>query len=86
MTPYEKLYEAVEAVYLGSSQAFRMVREALGVKPRNCDIGTPEEQTARFKEWCGKRDCSECPFKECEHVSDCQAGWEKIPVEEEEKE
>ena len=45
-TPYDE-YEEM-------SIALDAARAALDEPPRNCDVGTPEEQHRRFKKWCGK--------------------------------
>ena len=40
--------------------------EALKSPPRNCDVGTPEEQIARFKKFCYSRgiSCKGCPIRD----------------------
>ncbi len=37
---------------LDEDAVFEIVTKALNEKPRNCDVGTAEEQTARFNEFC----------------------------------
>ena len=34
------------------NQIERWVEAALSAPPRNCDVGTPEEQSKRHREWC----------------------------------
>ena len=40
-------------------------RAALAAPPRNCDVGTPKEQSARFDDHCRKHmGCLTCPLRE----------------------
>ena len=48
-TPYDE-YEEM-------SIALDAARAALDEPPRNCDVGTPEEQHRRFKKWCRQARC-----------------------------
>lgn len=53
---------------------------ALSEPPRNCDIGTPEEQVDRHREWCRRdNDSSDC----CNDCRDCFARWAQMPYTEE---
>lgn len=51
-------------------------RAALSALPRNCDVGTPEEQVERHDEWCDRDKCipKDCTF--------CFAKWLQMPYEE----
>lgn len=62
-----------------------ITKSALLIPPRNCDIGTPEEQEERFNAYCMK-------IKMCELCRDCMNGygaarsrcvieWEQAPYE-----
>ena len=72
----------------------RMNKEAeIGKPPRNCDVGTAEEQAVRFGALCGKYYNEEYPCdKECPLASlpmihgfpRCQAYWAQMPYEESE--
>ena len=69
-----------------------LVRAALAAPPRNCDVGTAEEQERRFAELCtshskdGARGiCDEkCPFYGKEYGSDCALYWAQMPYTESE--
>lgn len=62
------------------------MRNALSANPiRNCDVGTPEEQTRRmFEQYCSEQiSCYELPSGEhcplyCEGV-DCRLAWSNMP-------
>lgn len=57
---------------------------------RNCDVGTPEEQSVRMSEFCreqyeksdGIMLCSGCRFHGIEGL-DCQLAWAQMPYESE---
>jgi hypothetical protein len=59
---------------------------ALSAPPRNCDVGTAEEQAERFEAECKRHDhCTPCPvhaawgeFKEGKPKS-CQLIWAQMP-------
>ncbi len=64
---------------------------ALSAPPRNCDAGTPEEQTRRmYEQYCSKqRSCYELPSGEhcplyCTGV-DCRLAWAQLPYTAEER-
>ena len=61
------------------------VRIALSKPPRNCDIGTPEEQSARFDAHCRKHmGCLTCPLREKDGCvpKHCEFAWAQMPYEE----
>lgn len=59
-------------------------KHALAARPRNCDVGTAEEQADRFVEFCDEekgnrehcRNCSLC------NAQDCELAWAQMPYEE----
>ena len=55
----------------------------LGV-PRNCDVGTAEEQHARFCSFCNKIDeCNKCPlWRGGLLTSKCYSRWSQLPYDE----
>ena len=63
---------------------------ALAAPPRNCDIGTAEEQSVRMSEFCreqykktdGVALCSGCRFHGIEGL-DCQFAWAQMPYKSE---
>jgi len=64
-------------------------RKALAKPQRNCDIGTAEEQTARYNKFCYKnktaeRSCGDCPayFAYAITKKDCRLAWAQMPYEE----
>ena len=68
------------------------IMDALSAPPRNCDVGTAEEQTERFKDLCRKyrcgpgprANCKGCPIQhESPHVG-CTFAWAQMPYNEKE--
>ena len=49
---------------------------------RNCDVGTAEEQIARFNKFCFPIKCSECQLHTDEDLHDCIFRWAQMPYEE----
>ena len=73
------------------NSAFNEVTAALSVPPRNCDVGTSEEQAERFYAFCGyhrfqsgiKGMCSSlCPCIRCRDMCNCITTWSQMPYEE----
>lgn len=61
-----------------------IARAALASPPRNCDVGTADEQHARFDRFCDKyEDCWECPvWRGVDWTSKCSVYWSQMPYEE----
>lgn len=66
------------------------IEAALSAPPRQCDVGTPEEQTRRmYAQWCHRqKSCYELPSGEhcplhCKGV-DCRLAWAQMPYAAEE--
>ena len=60
-------------------------RTALSAPPRNCDVGTPEEQSARFDAHCRKHmGCLTCPLREKDGgvPKHCEFAWSQMPYDE----
>lgn len=65
-----------------------IAKVALAVPPRNCDVGTAEEQSVRMSEFCREQYekcdgiilCSGCRFYDIEGL-DCQFAWSQMPYE-----
>lgn len=58
---------------------------ALSIPPRQCDVGTPEEQSERFKKFCFDHQapwhgCTNCPVLMSEK---CALTWAQMPYTEE---
>ena len=61
-----------------------LARAALSAPPRNCDVGTFEEQRKRFKVFCRDRQyglCDGCPVV---RSGFCTLQWAQMPYEAEE--
>lgn len=64
-------------------------RDALAAPPRNCDVGTVEEQAERMRLYCNSHGedesgcfrCEKCPFLTDER---CELAWAQMPYEAEE--
>jgi hypothetical protein len=65
-----------------------IIEAALSAPPRNCDVGTAEEQAERQKAYCRKHftpdqlggNCRQCPLKDRRGWS-CQLAWAQMPYE-----
>ena len=60
------------------------VKSDSNIPVRNCDVGTPEEQTNRLRRLCNshKPDCKGCPcFGDMQKVN-CWLVWSQMPYEE----
>lgn len=60
-------------------------RAALATPPRNCDVGTSKEQSARFDAHCRKHmGCLTCPLREKDGgvPKHCELAWAQMPYEE----
>lgn len=71
-------------------EAFNIAGEALAAPPRNCDVGTAEEQFKRFLAFCHResRGCQHCPASKTRlrGTSNCDLAWAQMPYETEEGE
>jgi hypothetical protein len=80
---YARAEDAIEFLYEASEAA----KAALEAPPRNCDVGTPEEQAHRFFAFCRAHRtfdtaCSDdCPFKNAPDINHCQSGWGQLPYD-----
>ena len=60
------------------------VNAALAAPPRNCDVGTTKEQSARFDAHCRKNmGCLTCPLREKDGgvPKHCEFAWAQMPYE-----
>lgn len=56
---------------------------ALAAPPRNCDVGTVEEQTKRKFEFCQKQgSCGNCSLNRGQSITPCVLAWAQMPYEE----
>lgn len=70
--------DRLEEVELAAPAAARRSRDT----PRNCDVGTAEEQDARFGRFCDARKyCTGCPVKEewPPKPNSCGVIWGQLP-------
>ena len=58
------------------------VWEVLQGFPRNCDVGTSEEQAERFMKFCYRQKCNECKLYTDETFYECVLRWSQMPYEE----
>lgn len=63
------------------------VKDAIRTPPRNCDVGTAEEQLKRFKDFCRTiskdKTCVRCPrLRQCLTLEHCTLEWAQMPYEE----
>ncbi len=94
----EELKDIVHNAFWGEGKvkgdvlnALRRANVALNEPPKNHEIGSPEEQYARFKKLCDRVDCCDCPvhkrwnFKVNGDES-CHFVWMQMPYKKEEVE
>ncbi|MBQ4199553.1 MAG: hypothetical protein II649_06695 [Kiritimatiellae bacterium] len=65
-------------------KALKIAKAALAAPPRNCDVGTAEEQADRFMEFCDdeKGDLQHCRNCRLCNAYDCELAWAQMPYEE----
>lgn len=86
---YDENYAMFDGYNIEVTELKNKLREALSVPPRNCDVGTAEEQALRFNEFCMQWQepfgmCPEdCPFIRYPNASYCQSAWMQMPYKSE---
>ena len=60
-------------------KAHEAVNAALAAPPRNCDVGTAEEQYKRHKRWCDRNNFKDCWGRRC---CECVVAWSQMPYKE----
>ena len=67
-------------------KAVIIAKAALSATPRNCDLGTAEEQAERFHSFCeSNKQCGDVYSCECcqlNSIEDCELAWAQMPYEE----
>lgn len=64
----------------------QIAEAALAEPLRNCEVGTAEELSERFSEFCTPLKCAECPLNKSATTSgDCGVRWSQMPYESEVK-
>ena len=89
-------YEAIPHYDSAAEDFLRFVdfvKSALSAPPRNCDVGTPDEQAKRFEDFClehigcaeqtGGRHCVGCPLVNASKnvTQECGLYWAQMPYE-----
>ena len=73
-----------------AKECLAVIESAISAPPRNCDVGTAEEQEKRFYAFCGynrfqsgiKGMCSSlCPCIRCRDMCNCLTKWSQMPYE-----
>ena len=64
---------------IGVIEAGKAIQAALSAPPRNCDVGTPEDQHNRFMRFCDSKSMGYCWGRGCRK---CMAQWGQMPYEE----
>ena len=64
-------------------EIYEIAGTALSAPPRNCDVGTPEDQHNRFMRFCDSKSMGYCWGRGCRK---CMAQWGQIPYEGENEE
>lgn len=77
--------EGLEVVWCGiKGESLRMAKDAISRPPRQCDVGTAEEQEARMMRYCEGRKCEECQFfYGVNEGVNCDFTWAQTPYAEE---
>lgn len=71
--------------YEEMANALDKAKAALAEPVRNCEVGTPEEQTARFAEFCKSHihsdlpRCAGCPLEDIPDGTGCAQAWAQMP-------
>ena len=82
----KKLFDGRIMFQKAVREAHEVVNAALDEPPRNCDVGTPEEQHRRFNKWCGKHGIDGDMDVACAHpdmcCTLCALRWAQMPYEE----
>ena len=64
-------------------KAIHEARAALAAPPRNCDVGTAEEQAERYMNFCHNYPkCTGCPCVGRIQYHQCEFAWAQLPYEE----
>ena len=81
-TSYANSAEEMEQI----EELYRKAKAALSEPPRNCDVGTADEQAQRYGKFCEEHDCyARNPLHACplhEDGFDCRLRWAQMPYEE----
>lgn len=65
-----------------AKECLSVIESAIAAPPRNCDVGTVDEQSERFVKFCRHQKCNECKLRTNESFYECLLSWSKMPYEE----
>ena len=71
----------------GAKEAQDLARAALSAPPRQCDVGTAEDQFKRYLNFCRRHEyscgCARCPANKTRirGTSNCDIAWAQMPYE-----
>ena len=83
---YYAMFKFIKTPYAECDEmsiALDAAKAALDAPPRNCDVGTPEDQHNRFMRFCDSKSMGYCWGRGCRK---CMAQWGQIPYEGENEE
>lgn len=86
----KEVCEIIAAIHDGSldcSEVLNKIEEALSAPPRQCDVGTAEEQVERFREFCETEKCMRYRCGSgCKAIciDRCAIAWAQTPYKAEE--
>ena len=65
-------------------ELYSKTKAALAEPPRNCDVGTAEEQFEMWQAFCNQydKDCTGCPCRSPHTTPYCFAKWGQMPYKE----
>ena len=74
---------------MGEDAVNKLIGDALAAPPRNCDVGTAEEQSKRFVAACNGKYCRDCPVRKYwsskpNGLTSCIHIWAQMPYNESE--
>ena len=78
---FQKEAPHIRAYCYEITTAIKKCFAALSSPPRNCDVGTAEEQFKRFNKFCFPIKCRECKLYTEEELYDCIFRWAQMPYE-----
>ena len=86
----DEIYDILSKPCIVAEEARQACREARGLlipaldkPPRQCDVGTAEEQAERKMEFCYKQGgCGNCSFNKSATLTQCAFAWAQTPYEE----
>lgn len=83
----ERIIAAIHDGSLDCSEVLNKIEEALSAPPRQCDVGTAEEQVERFREFCETEKCMRYRCGSgCKAIciDRCAIAWAQTPYKAEE--